>query len=427
MSNNKKAQHNKASPKKVKSSQAKQAPKKHVPRQARQTTSQSYLSPCVRDYAQALVDPFDGPLACVPSSYPPIPTFKTRVWARGTFSTGTQGVGFVLVNPYRIFANDGSGVCKSETTYAQSGFPVSSGDVGVTIVNPNAPYSTAQISETNTGIQFRIVSVGARVWYVGSELNLQGEYFALRHPDNESLLSITSSLVLGFPSARRAVITNGRAPIDVTWIPMKPKDLEFNGTLTPGLSSLGILGTGPNGSANIFAYEVYGIVEYIGYGVPARTPSSADPAGFAAVLTAAQSEGDTWYGSARDAAASLLSHAKSAVTGLSGSSTGRAIMRVGAGMALNAFLPGLPAVGQTLPSAGTVTIEDADTPEFYDAKQLSEAWNPAHDSTFSKTAGAAKPESRFAIQPAPREIMYSQPGAEDLTHWIPVWIRASNH
>lgn len=321
----------------------KQGKPRKQPAQGRRTEIVSGgLSPCCKDYAAALVDPFDGPLTCVPSAFPPIPSFKTRVWVRGQVSTGTLGVGFVAVAPNNMFANNGQGVIISGPSYAQNGFPATTADVGVQVLSSNAPYNVAAIGDTPLGVQYRMVSIGVRTWYIGSELNLQGEMYGFRQPDNVSLLGLSNTTLLAFPSTRRVVVTSERAPLDVTWIPTKPAELEFWGTVA-GSYSLGITLTGPAASTNIFGFEVFGIAEYIGSTVPQRTPSHADPAGFAAILTTAQRNGDTWYGDARAAASNLLSQAGGALRELSGSKFGQAAARAAVGITAAYF--GLPSAG----------------------------------------------------------------------------------
>lgn len=341
-------------------------PKARPPRRAKSSkvahgrpNQRSGLSQCAQEYAAAVVDPFDGPLACVPSSFPPIPSWKTRIWQKGTFSTGTNGVGFVVVAPRNFYTSDGGGVSKSTITYAGAGFPGTYSGAGITQANSNAPYPQASIGEAAKLAQFRQVALGIRVWYVGSELSIQGEMVALRQPDNESVLGLTMDETLAFPSSRRVAISSARAPLDVRWTPMKPKELEFQGVVDNNFC-LGILATGPNASANIFSYEVYAIGEYIGYNVPNRSPSHADPAGFAAVLTAVQNQGDSWYGDVRDSVGSLISAAWNGLKDLSGSPGGRALINATGRAGMSYLLGPSMAIG---PSITEIDLPGAEVPD----------------------------------------------------------------
>lgn len=330
-------------------------PRQRAARSKRSSNGPSVrLSPCASEYAQAIVDPFDGPLACVPSSYPPLSTFKSRVWARGSLSIGSAGYGFIMVKPNNLFSNTATGLCFSATSYAQSGFPVADTDIGVFRASTNAPFTSAQIGTTALLAQFRIVALGVRTWYTGTELNLSGEMVALRQPDNVSLLGTTYTQMLSFPAARRVAITSERLTIDTTWIPTKPRDLEFQDLTINDDYCLGIVVNGVASSASAFGFEVFGICEYIGSNVPSRTLSPADPEGFAAVLTAAQQTGDTWYGDAREAARSLLSNAASALAGMSSTNVGRAAIRVGLNYA------GMGGLASALPSLSEGKDEPAE-------------------------------------------------------------------
>ena len=70
---------------------------------------------CVRDYAQALANPFDCPPTCLPY-LPPLPSRKVKYWARGSLLTqSSNGFGWIVAQP--AFSNvstvcvvsDGSG------------------------------------------------------------------------------------------------------------------------------------------------------------------------------------------------------------------------------------------------------------------------------------------------------------------------------
>lgn len=343
------------------------------------------LSACAVDYALALSDPFDGPLACVPSTYPPIPSFKTRVWSKGNISIGSSGYGFVVIAPGQCAANDSVGILSSSTAYAQFGFPGTSLDTGVIQANTNSLFTTAQIGPVVGRAKFRQVSCGVRVWYIGSELNLQGEMYGVREPDNNSLLGLSAATLLNYPSSRRVVVTSLRAPLEIIWIPVQPVELTFQTSTTNGAYSLGIVVTGPAASAGIFAYEVFSILEYVGSNVPMRTSSHADPVGFSSVLNAVQDTGDTWYGRARDFAKETV---KVAASGLSALSNSRLAAGVGQGIGSAMFggRMSFPDTSGTLPrlpsmERGRVTVTEE--PEEGDKGSDHLVLRPGHQGPFT--------------------------------------------
>jgi hypothetical protein len=56
---------------------------------------------------------------------------------------------------------------------------------------PSLPYTTSQLSSTDGSNKYqvtgRIISVGVRIWYIGSELNKGGEIFAFSDPSHGNL------------------------------------------------------------------------------------------------------------------------------------------------------------------------------------------------------------------------------------------------
>lgn len=326
-----------------------------------QMNSTNQLSPCARDYAFSLRDPFDGPLACVPSSYPPIPTLKMRIFSRGIGTIGTAGYGFVMVVPRRMAANDIGGAYYSGATFPDAKFPASLSGTGVSVANSNAPFAYAALGSgtpTSVTAQYRIVSVGVRSWFTGTELNVSGESMGFRHPDNDSIVGLTYSDLLAFDSTRRVSESSARPVLETLWIPVKPTELEFVGTIDD-VAPLGHLRAGVAGQT--FSWECYALMEYIGRSVPGKSSSHADPAGFAAVLTAAQNEGDTWIGSARAAGASLVNAASRGLSALSGaagtfaSKNGANLVSAAASMAVRYAMgdnAGMALIGNTDPSSG---------------------------------------------------------------------------
>jgi hypothetical protein len=319
-------------------------------KKSRRQAMTTMLSPCARDYAYALRDPFDGPLSCVPSSFPPLPSFKTRVFSRGTLTIGTNGYGFVIVNPQAFMVNDETSVFFSGSTYTGTGFPAAVNTTGTSNASSNSPFSAADLGENPASAQFRIVSVGVRTWYIGTELNLSGQMIGLRQPDNDSVLGLLVADVLGFDSARRVTTTSERVPLEVMWIPTQPRDLEYTSEVDTSFPCMGVLASGV--AQSFYAFEVYATAEFIGRNVTGKSPSHADPSGFAAVLTAAQSAGDSWVGSARDAGLALVRSAAEGLSELSGPAlryAGKAAVHYGV-QAVAAGL-GIPVIGNMDPGS----------------------------------------------------------------------------
>ena len=126
------------------------------------------LSRCAADYAMCLSNPFTGPLACVPVS-PTVMSLKLRAWTKGEFKSGTAGVGYINADPYSAVASDLACVRHSDAAYAGSTVALS-GVAGTSAHFSNSPYINASFTNGAAGAQYRVVSAGLRIRYIGTEL-----------------------------------------------------------------------------------------------------------------------------------------------------------------------------------------------------------------------------------------------------------------
>jgi hypothetical protein len=285
----------------------------------------------------ALVDPENAPLACVPSEYPPLPSQKIRCFARGTAVVGTAGYGFVSVDPKAIVAQNQPAVIYSAVpgTFAGDTFAVS-GTAGTATSTVSTPYALVSFGAGNTLIRYRLVGCALKAYYSNTEMNLSGLLIGVRHPDNAALAGLTNAQVTAIPGVKLVAIDSKRVPMHVHWIPTDPTDVEYSGTVGTNLPSQGILFSGIASTSNWITWEVWGIFEAVGMSVMSRTMSHADPEGFSAVLTAAQSMGDTAYSGLRHTAAALVNAATSELWRMSGH-----LARGLGGMALNGAIRGI--------------------------------------------------------------------------------------
>lgn len=332
------------------------------------------LSRCVQEYALAASDPFDGPLACLPSEFPPLPSAKFKVWSKGSGTTGTQN-GFVMVSPSRMVATGTDAVAYSNdvAAYVQDGFPATITDAGVATAGANAGYPSGSFGSGSGLAKYRVIGCGLRAWYSGSELDLSGNILALRHPDNNSLFGNSRNDAQFFSGCRRIVNTTERNVVSVVYIPVNPEDITYDFNLARADYCLGIIFETKTGVSNAFAWEAFAIYELVGKSVPNRTISHADPEGFSAVLSALQTKGDTFVGSIANSAKQLLTAAYQEMASMSGplmQKIGRASGRFG----MNTFTqaiglgPGGPGAlfleGDSDPSADgrrpRVTVSDAE-------------------------------------------------------------------
>lgn len=285
------------------------------PRRQHQGTGN--LSTAVRSYAAAVVDPWNGPLVGLPSAFPPIPTYKARVWARINFAQGTTS-GFLVMNPAAMAVNDGAFLRYTSNGYA--GSVISLAAVGVYNLNTNAPYATASMAGTPDSVGFRIVSAGFKITPVMKELDVGGEVALLRHPENLSLAGYDFNNLLAYDTSTRVAINSNRSSMYNMYQPVNPGDVDFSYSLAASPSNnfcMGALVTGGT-AGNGFSVECCAIIEYAGRNVPSKSFSEGDPEGFSAVLTSLNEESSTWAGSLAAHAGRVLSNAFSIIGESSG-------------------------------------------------------------------------------------------------------------
>jgi len=327
------------------------------------------LSNASTAYLAALKDPFDAPLTCVPS-FPPLPSFKVKAWAKGTVAVGTSGYGYVQVFPQAIVTNNVSCVGFSGVTYALTTFPVTGSETGVTYATSNAPYANSAISEN---LQWRLVAVGLRVWPIMAESSIGGLNVALVHPNNSTLTGFTYANITAYPTSRQFTPTTDREVTNLTWMPTQPSDLTYSSTAPSSVPpTMGVLFQGAASTAAYYAYEVFGQMEYIGSTAPSQTMSESDPQGFSAVLSATESSSQITFGNAgsaiRDVARGAITYLKEnsgPVIRSAGQFAGHmARAYMSGGDALPTLFSSGPATRQiTLPGFGSQPVAKVETPK----------------------------------------------------------------
>jgi len=328
------------------------------------------LSTSALMYAAALRDTKNADLTCVPSQYPPIPSTKYKMWTKGAASVGSAGWGAIVVDPGYGVCSDLQCVSVSSTAWAGSGqLPATMTAAGMVPTVNNGPFVSGQLSSQS--LQARLVGCNLTVWPICAELDLQGELYAITHPDNESLLNMTVAQINGYPTSLRFPVDSSRRSITLSWSPTKPEDVDFN-IMGHHQPSMAIIFTGKAATSNWLAYEVYWIYEYIGSTAAAgKSISYADPAGFSAVLTTLDTQGGI-YESGRAAVKSLVNAAGQYLYEMSGPVLTGAQGAVGASMAAYGMRameryggPRIPPPGADVRPVAATTIETPTLGQLY--------------------------------------------------------------
>jgi len=150
---------------------------------------------------KAIVNPFavqGSP--CIPDSVV-LPSFKITTKARGVFSTGTAGGGFIIYDPFAMIVNDGTftattldaAIIYTDTTYARTDIYCTNGSTITTGVHPaysNSILATSDMdhsTQISANREFRLVGAGIKIKYVGSNFRNQGQIACFRNQSSESI------------------------------------------------------------------------------------------------------------------------------------------------------------------------------------------------------------------------------------------------
>jgi hypothetical protein len=155
-------------------------------------------------------------------------------------------MGYIAIAP--TCTNNLASIYVTDSTFA--GTTLSAGAVGTSALfnTANAYASGAFIpaSSSTDGMVGRIVAVGLRVRYIGSELNRSGLVYGLVHPAHASLHSYT---IPNMTAYRECI----RRPVSRAWTTLVASAVNFDESTYPDVSDLIALGTSPYNQAQLEA------------------------------------------------------------------------------------------------------------------------------------------------------------------------------
>lgn len=254
----------------------------------------SNLSKCAADYALSLADPFNGPEdACIPD-YPALMTQRVRTFAKGAFATSNNaaaaGFGWIAFDPQRFCCSNASGLSFNVPASTQTAINFVPGQF--TSVSSNSPFVLANfVPVPPATLQYRIVSAGLRIRYIGSELTRGGQIVGLHHPAHRTVWDFDIPSMDAFKESARLPVT--REWTTLVWRPVDTDDLDFANTfsaVTPAESDtaypMGFCIQAPDTTGAVpqsFEYEAYANFEFQGDILTNKKPSHVDPVGHGAV------------------------------------------------------------------------------------------------------------------------------------------------
>lgn len=212
-----------------------------------------------------------------------------KVFARGQMvPSATSGFGFILVAGH--LANDANAaVLFTDSTYpgnSTSGL----GPPGVNVANFNSPFAIADFG-ANIGLEWRVVSLGVRARYAGTELERGGSVVTLEEPDHQALGNGRGYTDLQAYDKAYAQAVD-REWVSTTHQPVTTADFNFtrNSLVNAGNHYLCIAVqapfTGGVPSTQPWEFEVYLNIECIGPLARMKIPAQVDRTGAETVIAA---------------------------------------------------------------------------------------------------------------------------------------------
>jgi len=241
------------------------------------------LDHCAAEYGSNLIAPWSAIPACVPT-VPALSSRKVKVFAKGELYIGTAGVGFIMTSADMTNGHaSGYPIATSNKLYAGTVLTRNTAGgatvVGVDETGFNSPYSVTDFEGDGHSpgtVQGRLVGLGVRIKYAGTELKMGDLIYPLEEPDHNDLQGKSLADLRAYDRCTAYVCNSRRDWIGVTYQPIDPEDFRFAASITGQHSHaqfLGILVSGEEG--NRWTYEVFETFEVIGSTVRGKTPSHA--------------------------------------------------------------------------------------------------------------------------------------------------------
>lgn len=267
--------------------------------------SRVFNSVCGEKYFLAVADPFNPQAtdACVPT-YPARPSMKVAVRKRTTFSA-PYGDGWVIISP--TTSSDGILAWQTTNTYPNGQIKIDVSATGVQQINMSTiPFDDGDL--TNAGdvaipakVQARMVSVGARIRYIGNELYRSGTMNVFVSPDHSNVDQMSFDDLLSRPETIRSATR--RDWLEISTAAVSAEETNYPSTLldtdmqkidqcypfsntqairtdntSTGAACMAIYVTGVNPiGTDQFEVEIIEHIEYVGkLAKSSYTPSHAD-------------------------------------------------------------------------------------------------------------------------------------------------------
>jgi len=213
---------------------------------------------------------------------------KVKSWSRGTFSTGTTGIGFVTVTA-QAFSDVAAGISSTATSVATAATTIAATTNTVSLANSNSCFAVTQVGATVGLMNWRPVGCTLYVKYAGTQNNKGGDMILLEEPQHASTNAYTYNSALGVDGAKRVDVSDKWQSI--SWCPGNNQGVDetvFSFSSSTNANRTLAIFVNSAGAPQPFDYEIYWWTEFAGALARSPTLSFNDPIGFTAVQGAGQ-------------------------------------------------------------------------------------------------------------------------------------------
>jgi len=258
---------------------------------------QNLFQECSVKYFRALCDPWNAEVSCVPAAIN-VPTLKVKRNVKGTFTTGTNGTGWVVMAPAQSVFNNTTDIYATSAAYTGtvSSVPYAS-DTGVIPFNIASDYSTTIAEDVLT---CRVVAAGLRIKNRTPLMARGCSVYGYESTTHATLLSTVSNTDPNVQNFNQVLADDYSVEVNsdegdwssVTWHPLNVNDVSMlspmaitqfsNSVNVPGNSTLGFY-ISSTGGAQTFAFEAVVHYEVAGERVGGETPTYSDPQGLSLI------------------------------------------------------------------------------------------------------------------------------------------------
>lgn len=256
------------------------------------------VSDCSWDYAACLMNPFDGPIACLPDAYA-VPSSRVRTRKIVPVVIGTGGYGSILLNPIVAMLGDVDSIFSTTSAFTGTGFAVSGTGIAASKIGTNM-FNAADWAVTLN--QFRAVAYGIRLTYTGTVLNCNGQLICVESPDHTDLTATNWGDWTARPGVDVQPVATGKQYVARSSGPKQPSERQYCATVTAAQLTvgphLGILIEAASGTT--FSAEVSIVYEFVGKQNQMPLPAKQDSVGFEHVNGVLNSLGPQGFQTAKD-------------------------------------------------------------------------------------------------------------------------------